>query len=296
MQHGVFSRAQAMERGATEATIQRRLATGRWDRLSPGVYRLSGCPSSWRQSLIAACFAWGSGAVVSHRSAAALWRLPGFEPGPVELSVPRGRGRSLPGVAHRPRSLPPVDVTTLDAIPVTTPARTLLDIAATTSSDLVEEALDDALRRRLVSVSRLRWRLREIGRSGRPGVALLRTLIEARASTTAVPQSVFETRLLRALKDAGLPEPIVQHEIRDRGRLVGIVDLAFPEMRLAIEAEGYRWHAGRLRFERDLARRNSLTALGWRVTHVTWADLTDRGEATIRAIVRAIHGDNGSRP
>jgi very-short-patch-repair endonuclease len=172
----------------------------------------------------------------------------------------------------------------------------LLDVAAVASSDLVEEALDDALRRKLVSLSRLRWRLSEIGRSGRPGVALLRSLVDARTSTTAVPQSVFETRLLRVLKDAGLPEPVVQHEIRDRGRLVGVVDLAFPEIRLAIEAEGYRWHAGRLRFERDLARRNSLTALGWRVIHVTWADLTDRGEATIQAMVRAMRNDDAPRP
>jgi very-short-patch-repair endonuclease len=181
-----------------------------------------------------------------------------------------------------------VDVTALDSIPVTTPARTLLDIAGTTAADAVEDALDDALRRKLVSLSRLRWRLRETGRSGRPGVAVLGRLIAARTDTSSVPQSVFETRLLRLLKQGALPDPIIQHEIRDRGRLIAIVDFAFPESRIAIEAEGYRWHAGRLRWEHDLARRNSLTGLGWRVLHVTWSDVADRPDETMRAIGRAI--------
>lgn len=287
-QRGVFSRAQALSIGATDGMLQRRLATGRWERLFPGVYRLAGCAPSWRQSLIAACLAWGPGAVVSHRAAAALWRLAGFEPGPVELIVPRGRHRKLVGTVHRPLSLPRVDVTMLDAIPVTTPARTLLDLAATEPTDVVEEALDDALRRRLVTVPRLRWRLTETGGSGRPGVTVLRSLLDARGNASSVPQSVFETRLLRLLKQHGLLSPVVQHEIRDGGRLIAVVDLAFPRARVAIEAEGYRWHAGSLRWAHDLARRNAITALGWRVIHVTWSDLVDRPDETVGAVIRAL--------
>lgn len=168
--------------------------------------------------------------------------------------MPRRRDRKLPGIIHRPRSLPPVDVMTVDEIPVTTPARTLLDIAGVAQLDRVEEALDDALRRKLVSLSRLRWRLRKTGGMGTPGTAAMRALIDARANGLPVPQSVFETRLLRLLKEAGLPEPVLQHEIRDRGRLVAVVDFAFVDERVAIEADGYRWHSGRARFEHDLAR------------------------------------------
>jgi len=170
-----------------------------------------------------------------------------------------------------------------------------LDLAAVVQRSALEEALDDALRRKLVSLSRLAWRLQETERRGRPGVSHMRALIEARGHATAVPQSVFETRLLRAMKEAGLPDPILQHEIRDRGRLVCVVDIAYPDLQLAIEAEGYRWYTGRLRFEHDLARRNSLTALGWRVVHVTWTDLTDRRAATIRAIVTAMQVTKGTR-
>jgi very-short-patch-repair endonuclease len=191
----------------------------------------------------------------------------------------------MPGVViHRVGPLPAVDLTTLDGIPVTSPARTLIDIAAVAPRESVEEALDDALRRGIVSVARLRWRLSELGNSGRRGVGTIRDLIAARGGGEPVPKSVFETRLLRHLRAAGLPIPVRQHEIRVRGRLVARVDFAYPERRLAIEADSRRWHTGRVRWERDLARRNELTALGWRIVHVTWSELSSDPEGVARRI------------
>lgn len=274
-QHGVFARAHAMECGLTDAMIRTRVAAGRWERLHPGVYRLTGSQPTWRQRLLAVCFAWGPGACASHRSAAILRRLAGFAGNAIELIVPRDRRRcGPPGIVHRPRSLPAVDVEIVDAIPVTTVARTLLDVAGLVPRDVLEEALDDALQRGLVSLPRLRWRLEDVGGRGTPGTAQLRELVEA-GSAHGVPKSVFETRLLRVLRDNGLPEPERQYEIRNVGRVVARVDFAYPDARLAIEADSYRWHAGRRAFERDLARRNAITALHWRLFHATWRDLAD---------------------
>lgn len=288
-QHGVISRAQAREHGLTSTMIRHRLATGRWDRLHRSVYRIAGAVPSWWQALVAACFAWGPHAVASHVAAAALRGLPGFAPGIPEITVPRSCGRNGPGIVHRPRHpLDPVDVTIVDAIPVTTVARTLIDVAACVPRATLEEALDDALRRGLVTLARLRWRLEQMGRMGRSGVADLRALIDVRTGRR-VPQSVFETRLLRLLKVARLPMPETQHEIRERGRLIAVVDFAYPDARLAIEADGYRWHAGRSRWRSDLTRRNAITTLGWRVIHVTWADLTEGREQlipTLRSVLR----------
>src|SRR5207249_1638119 len=116
----------------------------------------------------------------------------------VELSVPRHRQRrNGPGVIHRNLLLSP-DVAAIEAITVTTPARTLIDVASATTPDAVGETLDDALRRGLVSIPRFRWRLDEVGGHGRPGVATLRSLLEQR-SDSSVPQSVLETRLLRLI-------------------------------------------------------------------------------------------------
>jgi very-short-patch-repair endonuclease len=183
-------------------------------------------------------------------------------------------------------ALDPVDVMTFEGLPVTTPARTLIDVAAMVDEATLEVALDDALRRGLVSLPRLRWRLEQLTAKGRPGVKPVRSLLEARDH--AVPQSVFETRLRRLMRDAGLPQPVGQYPIRVDGRVLAVVDFAFPQAHLAIEADGYRWHSGRVRFDDDLARRNRLTLLGRRIIHVTWTDLTERPTETVEAIGRAL--------
>ncbi|MGZ4208226.1 MAG: hypothetical protein ACXVQ6_10080, partial [Actinomycetota bacterium] len=115
-------------------------------------------------------------------------------------------------MVHR-NALSSVDLTAVDGIPVTTPARTLIDIASVSPRDVVEEALDDALRRGLVSISRVRWRLDALG-GGRCGVAFMRALLDDRDPAASVPQSGFERRLLRILKRAGFPDPV--HEERRR--------------------------------------------------------------------------------
>ncbi len=228
--------------------------------------------------------------MVSHLAAAALWKLVGFEPGLVEVTVPRGGRRSHPEgvVVHWLPVLPPPDVASIAAIPVTSVARTLIDVASVAERDAVEEALDDALRRKLVSLRRLRWRVTELGGSGRKGVTVIRSLLEARDPNSAVPESVFETRLFRVLKEAGFAKPVLQHPVFDGPRPVAVVDFAFPHLRVALEADGYRWHSGRARWEHDLARRNMLTSLGWRVIHITWTDLTLRPGAMINAIQKVI--------
>ena len=288
-QYGVFRRDQVIALGATRGLIQRRVVGGRWERPSIGVYRLAGSIPSWRQSLLVACFTWGDGTVVSHRSAGALWRLPGFAPIHVEISVPGRRNLKQSGVIHRPRSLSPIDVTVVDGIPVTTVARTLIDLAAVMPADAIEEVLDDALRKHLVSISRLRWRLKESGSRGRAGTRALQAFLDARSGTPSVPQSVFETRFLRLILDAGLPPPIVQRPVRRHGQVVAIVDFAYPDVRLAIETDGHRYHSGRADFDRDRARRNALTLLRWHVVHITWTDLVSRPDHVVALVRRALH-------
>lgn len=253
-----------------------------------GIYRLSGVPASWRQHLLAACLSLGDEAAASHRAAARLWQLTGVEFGSLELSVPRGGRRRRQGLILHEVPLASIDVTLLDGIRTTSPTRTLIDLASVVSTDIVEEALDDALRRGLTSAPRLRWRLSELGRQGRSGISRIRWVIEQRLDKPGVPQSVLETRLLRLLKRAGLPLPECQYEVRERGRLLAILDFAYPDIRLAIEADGYRWHSGRVRWESDLARRNELTARGWRVLHVTWSDMERRPSSVIAAGAAAI--------
>jgi very-short-patch-repair endonuclease len=160
----------------------------------------------------------------------------------------------------------------------------LIDIAGCVDADAVEEAFDDALRRRLVTVARLRRRLRDLGPAGRRGSRLLGEFTDARAGVARVPESGFETRLQRVLRAAGLPTPVVQHRIGAYR-----VDFAYPDARVAIEADGFRWHSTRQQWDRDRARRNALTTMGWTVLHVTWTQLRERPADVIEA-VRALTG------
>lgn len=269
-QYGAIGRSQALELGATKAAIKAALSSGRWEQKHRGVYIVRGAPQTWHQELMAVCLLGTKDIFASHRSAAVLLRLAGFErEGPIEISTTRNLRRfSETVVVHKVLPPPACDVAEIRGIPATDPARTLIDLAGAVRAEVLEIALDDALNRRLVTIARLRWRIRTLGVKGRPGTALLKILIEDRRFTTQ-SESPLETRFLRLVRESGLPLPSKQLEIRDSGRFVARVDFAYPEQRIAIEVDGYAHHSGRLDFENDRERRNWLETLGWRVINVT---------------------------
>ncbi len=179
-QYGVISRAQVLRAGVPEKALKRRVAAGGLRGCHRGVYVVTGTPRTFRGELLAACLAAGDHAVASHRAAGALWGLQGVGER-LELSVlcpgdPRVKGARIHRVSHLER----VDLTCRDAIPVTRPARTLVDLAEVVSPDALELAVDDALRRGLVSCPLVQARLRALGGRGRKGTAALRAVLDAR--------------------------------------------------------------------------------------------------------------------
>jgi hypothetical protein len=268
-QHGCFSRSQALGAGVTDRMIARRVGAGRWVRVAAGVYRLPGAPVTWKQRALAACLISGPGAVVSHRSTAVLWGVSGFRPGRLEITVPPGRsGRNALARVHRSE----VEGIRRDGIPVTRPARTIADLARVVSGDLLEEGVDDVLCRRLC-------RLEDLPARGRLGEVL------AAWNGDGLPEGVAEMRVVRALLAAGLPAPARQYEIWVDGVFVARVDLAYPPFRLAMELDGFRWHAGRRKFRSDRMRRNRVEAAGWRLLEAAPEDIDDL-VAGAAAIVR----------
>lgn len=151
----------------------------------------------------------------------------------------------------------------------------MLDLAAIDPPHKVEDALDGALRRRLVSPAKLRWFLETQGRRGRKGTGALGALLAERPAGPLV-DSPLERRVWDVLVRCGLPSPVRQYDVYDGPQLIARLDFAYPEQRVAVEADGYRWHAGRRAWSHDLARRNALTARGWSVLHVTHEDVTIR--------------------
>lgn len=198
-----------------------------------------------------------------------------------EVSTPRSL-RSWSVVVHR--VMPEAQATKKRGIPLTGIDRTLLDLAGVLERHHLEVALDDALNRRLTTLASLESAILSHARKGRPGSGALRPLIKSRRALASVPESALETRFLGLLRAAQLPAPVTQYEIRDGGRFVGRVDFAYPDLRIAIEADGFRHHSNRDAWQRDLQRRNRLTAAGWSILHVTWRDLEQRSHQLVHEL------------
>src|SRR5439155_10647512 len=205
-----------VDAGATRAFIRHRVEGGRWLALSSRAYIVAGTPDSWRQRLFVAVLGAGDGAAVSHRAAAALWTIPGFAEGPLELTVPRPRTPDLAGVTvHRRRVLLPGHVKILDGLPVTSVARTVFDLCGIVHPKRAERSLDNCLCRKVVTVPAL-WRVHgDLAEHGRAGTVLLRELLLARGKGYVAPASELEARLLDLLEKAGLPAPAREVNVGD---------------------------------------------------------------------------------
>jgi very-short-patch-repair endonuclease len=263
-QHGAISRQQALEHGMSERAIERRLAIGEWVRVFRGAYRIAGTEPTWDQTAMAGYLAAGPGAVVSHRAAASLQGMPGV-PRRMDVTVVRPRQVTVVGlIAHRSRLLPPEDVGVVRGIPVTTPGRTIADLSRVYSKAKMDPILNYAMANRLVT------RAEMVGRAtGRKHDDVLGELLAERPDSARPMGSEFEAGLFRALRDAGLPLPVPQYRIlMPDGGLV-YLDFAYPEVKLAIEADSFIWHASLAAWQRDRARNGELIAMGWSILPIT---------------------------
>jgi hypothetical protein len=209
-------------------------------------------------------------------------------PGVQDVTVTGRHARRISDIRiHRPRRIGLADITRIGVIPVTAPARTLLDLAATLTAPALEEAVDAALRRELVRVDRMLARLNSDETRGRRGRGRLRAFLCDRSSAGSTG-SALETRFVRLLARAGLPKPIRQHELRDPdGTFIARVDFAYPKALIAIEVDGYAFHSGRNRWQADRTRQNRIADAGWLVLRFTDLDLRERPAEIVRIVATA---------
>lgn len=187
-------------------------------------------------------------------------------------------------VTHRVRDCQR-EVVWLGPLRVTSVHRTLAELGAVSDEELVEIALDDALRRGLTSYVKLNRCLQEIGGRGRRGTAVLRKVLSERDPHNAPTESPLETKALRFLRKAGLPIPVTQFPLYKNAVFLARVDFAYPVARLAIEVESYEFHSGRRALERDALRANDVVDIGWRLMRLTSGAMKEEGkkiEAQIR--------------
>jgi very-short-patch-repair endonuclease len=261
--HGVTSLAQLRSAGLTTEQVQFRLNRGRLHSVYRGVYAVGYAGLGFRGRWLAAVLGCGEGAVLSHRTAAALWGIRPSASPRIEVTVPSRNGRRPREgmMIHRVAELPDSEVTVCDGIPVTRVARTLLDLAAVVSRDGLKRAIKEADRLRLFDLKAVDQVLKR--NVGRPGSRPLREVLE-RYQEPPFTRNELERSFLRLCARHGLPAPAVNAQLHGYE-----VDFLWRAGRLVVETDGRESHGTRAAFEDDRKRDAHLTVLGYRVVRFT---------------------------
>ena len=253
-----------MALGLSSEAIARRLRSGRLVRLYRGVYTIAGTAPSRERRWAAAVLACGEGAVLSHLSAAALWRLSEKDPVVIDVSLPSRGKRMRDGVrVHRPRHLDPEDVTHHRGVPTTTVGRTLIDCAEVLGSRSLERILDEAEYLRVLDRSAIGATL--VRHRGRAGTAQLSKVLARHQPGSTRTRTPIEESFFLLVRRSGLPQPLVNARLGPY-----TIDFLWPEQRIAVETDGRAAHERAAARERDYRRDSWLTTEGYRPLRFTW--------------------------
>jgi len=278
LQHRIVTRRQLLTAGLGAGKIRHRLENGRLFQLHPGVYSVGTADPGPLGHLLSAVLASGNRAVLSHRSAASLWRLLEAKPGPIDVTVPGTRTQRRNGIRrHSSRSLPPAEITTRLRIPCTTVERVLIDLAALRSPEL-ERAVEQGFVNRLIGRTRMQEALHRA--KGRTGTRQLKRLLAGLLPQLPFTRSELERRFLKLIASAHLPMPIVNRHREDHR-----VDFHWPASRLVVETDGRGIHDNPYAFEEDRRRDLDLELADWHVIRLTWRQIAEQPERVL-ALVR----------
>lgn len=287
-QLGVFSRRQAEIAGASKSMIEHRLKARRWKLVRRGVFLLNGSPRSFDQDALSACLAAGEGAVASHDTAARIWGFIESYPSQIEISVPAPRRRRAKGFVVHHVLLSKKDVTHRGVIPITTPFRTLLDLAGTAKKAVTfERAFDGALRNGLITLPKIVSQIADFEGSTVPGLGLMRRTIESRIGL-GIPMSDLETIFVNLLDRYRLPQPVRQQRMMDGQRFITTVDFAYRDRKIVIECDGAGSHSSATDLQHDIDNTTDLGLAGNLVLRFSWTDVLWRGKKVCGKIARAL--------
>jgi hypothetical protein len=283
-QHGVVSRAQLLAAGLSRRTIGSAIAAGRLRPLFNGVYAVGHVATShhgWCQAALLAC---GEESTLSHGTACRLWDLRRAETFPLSVIVPNARGRKHDRIdLHRSRlhrsRLHRSEWMLLDGLRVTTPARTIVDMAGELGPKEMRRLVERAQDLRRFKPNEVRAILnRHLRQPGRRGLLDFIALLEPDADGA---RSYLERMFLPLIRTAGLPRPEVNVRIEGRER-----DFVWRERQLVIEVDGYAYHSSRTAIRRDKARDRRLTAARWRPARFTYAVVAFEPAATAAELTK----------
>lgn len=285
-QHGVVSREQLRRVGMGDAAIDHAVATGRLFPVFRGVFGVGHSRVGLRGRVLAAALVCGSGAVVSHGSAAFLLGLWESEPHSIHVIAPKQAGRKIAGIRRHHVPLPlGREVVLRDSILCTAPSRTIVDLAGAVGDASLRRTIEQAAVLRVLDVPEIDAIL---AGSRRRGSVRLRAILEGwRRYSRVTLRSRLEAKLLPLLSQRALPIPGCNEVVRIGERSFEI-DFLWPEHRLVVETDGGRFHDNPHAQARDLERNRVLSKAGFRVVRLRWEELRDRPEATITKIERLL--------
>jgi hypothetical protein len=289
--NGVFTTAWWSECGLAGSKLANWLERGRIIRLGPECYAFAGTPPTYERRLTAAALSCPQPAAIARVSAAHLWGMVDFagrEPWNVEVVSRRWRRGRGDFVVHESTDLIDDDITVLRGVPVTKPARTLVDLGGT-AKGLVGPALDNAIRLKLTSLPEVLSLVQRVARRGRDGVGVIRPYLEEQMVLDQQTDSYLETLFAIGLRQRGLPPPEQQVPIlRGDCSVICRLDFAYPDLRLGIALDGMRTHTEQRRFRLDRSQQNEAELAGWMILRYTWWDVTGAMNRTADQIRRAL--------
>jgi len=288
-QYGVVARRQLLALGVSGRQIDLRERRGLLHRQYRGVYAVGHEQLRPEGRRLAAVLACGPDAVLSHRSASTHWRVRAYALSKIEVTVPRGHNGRVAGIRIRRRRLAAADVTVHDGVPVTTVARTLLDLASEARGNELAGAVDEAHRLGLYDQKAVDAQLGQ----GRAGTAAFRALLAERHPERERAKSTLETLGIDLFGASGLPRPEINVWFPALGDDGGEVDLLWREERVVVEMDGWDFHRFRRQFEDDRRKSVELLALGYVVLRFTWRQTVERPEwvvANVRVQLEARRG------
>jgi hypothetical protein len=282
---GLITHEQTLVNGLSDADVYRRTKSGLWIPEQPGVWRHAAAPHTWEQSLEAATYAVDGLVAASHRAGGQIWKLDGVPPDYVEISVTRADHARLRGgvVVHWSTDLIENHITLRNGILVTTPMRTLVDLGAVCRAHVVRLALHDALGRRLVTIDGVGAVMEQVARKGRRGVGVMRSLLEELGWTPAGYLEADAERFMRAYDL--LQHFIAEYDIRNEaGLFLGRVDFAEPELKLALEFDGFKKFSSPQSVSAMFERQQSIEMEHWTFRRFTKWDVDMRPDYVAKVI------------
>lgn len=279
-QHGVVARRQLLALGFGARSIEHRIARGRLHLVMHGVYAVGWPGLTPKQRWMAAVLACGDEAALSHRSAAALWEIGAEQPDRIEVSVRRRCKLQRPGLWIRGRpALAADDIVSRDGIPITAPARTLVDLATELGLRGVERAVNEADKHDLIDPETLRSALDRY--AGEPGVRPLRSILDKR--TFRLSDSDLEILFRPIAERAGLPPPLTKQIVNGFE-----VDFFWPDLGLVVETDGLRYHRTPSTQARDAQRDRAHVVAGMTPLRFTHHEVKYEDAQVRRALERAV--------